>query len=235
MGWRRSRPWPRACPSWSPTGTATGTPCAMGLMASAFPTWAPRAESPPAPPTPAAPGTPDPGLRQLLSGTAATSVDIKQLSDRLTDLVEQPDLRRRMGEAGYARARETLRDCAADLQAVPGPVGRTERPPHRARRNPGRDGLGQGHADGPPSSRLDPFRAFGHYPTHHDRRRRTVRRVLRQPGATLDEFHSPAQRRPACSCRSPAPASLSRRCGMFLSVAPRLSMRFSAAAALSLG
>lgn len=95
--------------------------------------------------------------------TAATAVDIGQVADAVATLACDPDLRRRMGEAGRARARELFdwpvvfrqyqalwtdldgrrRAAAADpaLQARLGALPRAA------------------------SARLDPFEAFGHYST----------------------------------------------------------------------
>jgi len=94
---------------------------------------------------------------------AATSIDLRQLADRLTDLVEQPDLRRRMGQAGQARARAVFdwpgvyrqyQALWADLNARRA----------AAAANPD-DHAWTAAAPKTPPSRLDPFETFGHYPT----------------------------------------------------------------------
>jgi hypothetical protein len=105
-----------------------------------------------------------------------TSVDLDQLAERLTRLVADADLRRTMGAAGQARARETygwdkvfaayqalwaeqeaLRAAATDLGAAPKVTG----------------------------GGLDFFAAFGHYPTHTVGLETSARLA---PGATLESF-----------------------------------------------
>ena len=94
---------------------------------------------------------------------AATSVDIRQLIDRIVPLIEQPDLRRRLGQAGYARARE-LYDWPLvykQYQALWGELN--------ARRIAAADNEDETAwvkaTPTIPSSRLDPFDQFDHYPT----------------------------------------------------------------------
>jgi starch synthase len=93
------------------------------------------------------------------AASAMTSVDIAEL----VDLIEQPELRRKMGEAGRRRAREVFdwaqvfgqyRTLWSELDARrrgamdhPEELARIEATPRAA------------------PSRLDPFHAFGHYPT----------------------------------------------------------------------
>lgn len=95
---------------------------------------------------------------------AAVSVDIRQLTERMIALVEQPDLRRRMGEAGYARAREVYDwpHVYRQHQLLWGELN--------ARRTAATQDQDQAAwvAATPkiPSARLDPFQGFSHYPTH---------------------------------------------------------------------
>lgn len=121
-----------------------------------IPTWAPSA------------GMGDAIGRAFEAGTLAydhyawmaastTSVDLGALTDRLSDLIADPGLRRRMGEAGRAdaRARFAWSKIYDDYQALWGELNarRLAAPPD---------------AQAPRASprRLDPFQSFGHYPTH---------------------------------------------------------------------
>jgi glycosyltransferase involved in cell wall biosynthesis len=117
------------------------------------------------------------------AAAAATSVDLAQLADRLTALVEQPDLRRRMGLAGQTRARETF-DWAhvyRQYQALWGELN--------ARRLAAAQGSDEWAwaeaAPRVPPSRLDPFHAFGHYPTSMIGGDTVVSLV---PGATVELY-----------------------------------------------
>jgi glycosyltransferase involved in cell wall biosynthesis len=115
--------------------------------------------------------------------SAATSVDIQQLVDHLIALVEQPDLRRRMGQAGRARARETF-DWAhvyrqyqalwADLNARR--LASAHNPDEMAWMTA---------APRSPPARLDPFLTFGHYPTNQVG---PETRVALAPGVTLETY-----------------------------------------------
>jgi starch synthase len=96
---------------------------------------------------------------------ATTSVDLDELAQVLAGLVENPDLRRRLGEAGRQHARERFdwsvvysqyQDLWDDLNARrraamadPTVVTRLQAAPSAA------------------AARLDPYYAFGHYPTAH--------------------------------------------------------------------
>ncbi|HEX3887354.1 MAG TPA: glycosyltransferase family 4 protein [Phenylobacterium sp.] len=113
------------------------------------------------------------------AAASTTSVDIRQLADRLTALVTQPDLRRRMGEAGQARAREVFdwRHIFKRYQALWGDLNA-----RRAAANPEERAWAQA-APKIPSSRLDPFESFGHYPTAQIR---PDTMVTLAPGATLE-------------------------------------------------
>lgn len=95
--------------------------------------------------------------------TAATAVDIAQVTDAIAALATDPALRRRMGDAGRTRAREIYdwpvvfrqyQALWADLNA--------------RRRAAAVDPALQARLAALPraaASRLDPFHAFGHYPT----------------------------------------------------------------------
>jgi starch synthase len=114
---------------------------------------------------------------------AATSVDLEELAQVLVELVEHPDLRRRLGEAGRRRARERFdwavvysqyQDLWDDLNArrraalaEPAVAARLQAAPRAA------------------AARLDPYYAFGHYPTAHIDP--TVRLSL-APGATRERL-----------------------------------------------
>jgi starch synthase len=95
--------------------------------------------------------------------SSATSVDMGRLVACLTDLIQRPDLRRRMGDAGRLRAREVY-DWAGvfrQYQALWGELN--------ARREAAlADAVGRSRIEAAPRaapSRLDPFHVFGHYPT----------------------------------------------------------------------
>jgi len=114
---------------------------------------------------------------------SATSVDLAQLTDRITALVEQPDLRRRLGEAGQARARQHFdwphvyrqyQALWADLNARRA----------AAAADPDQRKWIAATPTAPPS-RLDPFLSFGHYPTA---RIGADTRVALAPGATLETY-----------------------------------------------
>jgi starch synthase len=118
------------------------------------------------------------------TAAATTSVDLKQLTDRLAALVEQPDLRRRMGEAGQARARQTY-DWAHVFKQHQALWGEMNARRLAAASNPDETAW-TAAAPRIPSARLDPFRAFGHYPTHQMGPHTLVRLL---PGATRETHH----------------------------------------------
>jgi len=101
---------------------------------------------------------------QFLSRTStATSVDQGRLLERLVALIENPDLRRRMGEAGRARARGEFdwsgvyaryEALWAELAAIRAHVADDPR-------------LRLATAPTSAPARPDPFAAFASYPTHH--------------------------------------------------------------------
>ena len=95
--------------------------------------------------------------------TAAVAVDLKALTERLAQLIDNPDLRRAMGAAGRERARGEFEwtDVYRRYQALWGELN--------ARRLAVAEdaGLVARAAAAPRASagKLDPFRTFGHYPT----------------------------------------------------------------------
>jgi starch synthase len=116
--------------------------------------------------------------------SSATSVDFGQLTDRLSLLVEQPDLRRKLGEAGQARAREVYdwahvyrqyRELWGDLNVR-----------RAAAADNGEELAWVAAAPRTAPSRQDPFHAFGHYPTAQITHQTPVAIV---PGATLETYH----------------------------------------------
>lgn len=113
------------------------------------------------------------------SAAAATAVDIGQAADAIAALATDPDLRRRMGLAGRARAREVFdwpvvyrqyqalwADLNARRQAAANDSDLKARVASLARAAP---------------ARLDPFHIFGHYPTEAVT---TSTRLALAPGAT---------------------------------------------------
>lgn len=100
----------------------------------------------------------------FLSRTStATSVEPGALSQQLTALIENPDLRRRMGEAGRQRARAEFdwSGVYARYQALWSELAAIRA---RAADDPA---LRLASAPTSAPSRPDPFTAFAHYPTHH--------------------------------------------------------------------
>jgi starch synthase len=97
-----------------------------------------------------------------LSRTSTTvSVDLQAVTERLTALVSDPALRRRLGDAGRARARShydwaTVYRAYEDLWRELGQI--------RAARA-GDPALRAGQAPRQAPTRMDPFLAFAHYPT----------------------------------------------------------------------
>jgi glycosyltransferase involved in cell wall biosynthesis len=100
----------------------------------------------------------------FLSRTSTTtSVEAGALLERLTALIETPELRRRMGEAGRARARSEF-DWSViyrRYEALWGELGRIRA---RGAADPA---LRLNAAPKASPVRPDPFTAFAHYPTHH--------------------------------------------------------------------
>jgi glycosyltransferase involved in cell wall biosynthesis len=103
------------------------------------------------------------------AAAASTSVDLDQLSDRLCALAVNPDLRRRMGAAGQARARAVYdwRGVFAQYQAL-------WRELADRRRAAGREAAPRMGAQ------ADPFAPYAHYPT---RQLSPASRISLRPGA----------------------------------------------------
>jgi len=117
------------------------------------------------------------------SAAAATPVDIGQTADAIAALAADPDLRRRMGQAGRARAREVYDWSIVyrQYQALWAELNVRRRaaandPAQKART----EALGRAA-----SARLDPFHAFGHYPTE---RLTLSTRLAIAPGATRTDL-----------------------------------------------
>ena len=89
-----------------------------------------------------------------------TSIDMRALIDRLSDLVEQPHLRRQLGETGRQRARAVYDWAVIFRQYKALWRDLAER---RAKSDPR---LSAGAPKVAPG-RMNPLRAFGHYATHH--------------------------------------------------------------------
>ncbi|MFZ3005049.1 MAG: glycosyltransferase family 4 protein [Phenylobacterium sp.] len=90
--------------------------------------------------------------------STTVSVDLQVLTDRLSELVTNPDLRRRLGESGQRRAREVF-----DWRGIYGQYKALWAE---------QTALRQAHVpDGPAPmaspGRPDPFASFATYPTHH--------------------------------------------------------------------
>ncbi|WP_411287495.1 glycosyltransferase family 4 protein [Phenylobacterium sp.] len=119
--------------------------------------------------------------RYLSRASTAVSIDMGALVARLVELVTDPDLRRRLGAAGQARARENF-DWASvyrayqdlwDEQTAIRLAGAAERNAWLA----AAPRTGTGHRD--------PFEAFAHYPSAHVA---PDTRVSRAAGATADGY-----------------------------------------------
>jgi hypothetical protein len=117
------------------------------------------------------------------AAAASTSVDLSQLIDRLTTLVEQPDLRRRMGLAGQARARGTF-DWAHIYRQYQALWSEMNARRLSTAENP-QEMAWAAATPRLPLSGLDPFHVFGHYPTNLIGAETMVSLA---PGATLDVY-----------------------------------------------
>ena len=117
------------------------------------------------------------------AAAASTAVDLGQLFDRLTALIEQPDLRRRMGLAGQLRARQTFEwaHVYRQYQALWGEMNARRL---SAAENPQEQAWAVATPKLPLSG-LDPFHVFGHYPTTAIG---AATMVSLAPGATLDVY-----------------------------------------------
>jgi glycosyltransferase involved in cell wall biosynthesis len=121
--------------------------------------------------------------RYCWTAAVTTAVDLEELGEVLSGLVENPDLRRRLGESGRRRARELydwpvvyrqyqalwaeLNDRRAAAIADPSTLAHLRAAP------------------GGVAGRLDPYAAFGHYPTTHIG---AETRLATAPGATREAF-----------------------------------------------
>ena len=119
------------------------------------------------------------------AAVSSTSLDLAELCDRATDLIGNPDLRRKMGEAGRETARSQFdwSGIFAQYQALWGELNArrlasTENPEETAWLN---------SAPRSAASAIDPFRAFGHYATATVRSD-TVASLA--PGADMASFTS---------------------------------------------
>lgn len=119
--------------------------------------------------------------------SSATSVDMGQLVARLANLIEEPELRRRMGSAGRARAREVF-DWAHVFRQYQALWSELDARRLAIRDNPEELARAQA-APRAAASRLDPFHAFGHYPTA----RITLATIVSlAPDATTDAYQARA-------------------------------------------
>jgi len=119
------------------------------------------------------------------AAASATSVDLGELAERLTALIEQPELRRKMGDAGRARAQQAFdwavvfaqyQDLWAELNARR--LALTDSPEELA------------WAQAAPKASAaaqDPFHIFAHYPTG---RIEPAVRVALEPGADMAAFRA---------------------------------------------
>jgi hypothetical protein len=98
----------------------------------------------------------------LWAAAASASTDAGILADRLAALIENPDLRRTMGEAGRRRARETFEwsHVFGRYQAL-----WAELSARREAAHVGPEAAWLTSAPRVAPAWLDPFHAFGHYPT----------------------------------------------------------------------
>jgi alpha-maltose-1-phosphate synthase len=94
---------------------------------------------------------------------ATVSVDMQALIERLSELVSNPGLRQRMGDAGRQRAREIF-DWAVVYRRYQSLWAELADHRQAARRDPQRQAL-LAAAPRAAASRMDPFRGFAHYPT----------------------------------------------------------------------
>ena len=121
----------------------------------------------------------------LLRASTTIAVEMRPLVARLTELVTNPDLRRRQGAAGRARARE-LFDWSGVYRQYQALWAELNAIRLRARDDP-RQAAWLAAAPKVAPSRLDPFTAFAHYPTAWVT---AATRVLRRPGATIEGYQA---------------------------------------------
>jgi glycosyltransferase involved in cell wall biosynthesis len=116
------------------------------------------------------------------AGSQLTSMDLRLLVDRLSDLVEQPHLRRQLGESGRQRARAEYDWSVIFRQYKALWRDLTERRVSGARLNVGAPRVAP--------ARMNPFRAFGHYATHHLSSETRIE-LSGSPDAWTDLIHHP--------------------------------------------
>jgi glycosyltransferase involved in cell wall biosynthesis len=99
------------------------------------------------------------------AAAASTAIDPEALADRLAALVADPALRRRLGEAGRRRAREVF-DWSVVYRQYQALWGELNARRLAAMADPAQaEALRRAPASA--AARLDPFQAFGHYPSGH--------------------------------------------------------------------
>lgn len=132
-------------------------------------------------------GTLDYG-RYCWSAAASTSIDMGELFNRITALVDDAGLRRRMGEAGRQDARANY-DWAVVYRQYQALWGELTARRLAAAAEPG---MAQRLAAAPRVSprRLDPFVAFGHYPTSSIGRTTVLRPSPEASAETLRTLHA---------------------------------------------
>lgn len=122
------------------------------------------------------------------AAASTIAVDIPETADAIARLVENPDLRRRMGEAGRRRARAVY-DWDVIYRQYQELWAELDARRHSALADPQR----KAWIDAAPAAspnRLDPFHAFGHYPTET---LTPSTRLAAAPGATAAELERAMQ------------------------------------------
>lgn len=126
------------------------------------------------------------GYNQYLSrSNTAVAVDLDQLTQRLRDLVGDPALRRRLGEAGRKRARQDF-DWAVVFRRYQALWDEQTAVRHKAADAPGtRDWLTRAPKSG--SDFMSPFDAFASYPTAHVT---ADTLIAHAPGASVEAYQA---------------------------------------------
>lgn len=117
------------------------------------------------------------------AGAASTAVELPAYADAVCALVENSDLRRRMGEAGRARARAEF-DWSVVFAKYRALWGELDARRRAALADPAERAWIAAAPKAPPG-RLDPFHTFGHYPTH---RLDGQTRLTLAPGVTRQDL-----------------------------------------------